>query len=428
VRRAGPAIDRSAIAITLSLFALQLGILSLRFDLNDTAIFGGDTWAYQSVAVNLARGHGYKLGEIEDFSAYRFRPDDYYVGGPPHAELRRRFREEVAYWFYSAPGYPLFLAGTYALFGVEPLVAKILQALILAGSAALLPLLARRTWGERAWAGGIAASLLFTLFFCPDPTLLMGETLAVAMLTLWAFAFVRWEARAGSARRVGELGLATGISLLVKPFAPLPLLVALVVGARTRSAALPALFLLACAAPVLPWSAFASHHSESLVLLSTQSQTTLLDGNNEFSIRSGRFQPDWRKRYEGRPYFLYNRPSMAGRGTLSKVAAFWRIHLDELPIAVARKLRAGLFSSAGFTAAMIGFLAFYTVAGVQWLRSAPGIAPAAFPLILFLTLVAKTVVLFGTPRHLGIFLPFFLLAACQLPLLLWRIAKRDVRD
>ena len=35
--------------------------------------WGGDTWEYQSLAVNLIFVNGYKSGGIEKFSIYKFR-------------------------------------------------------------------------------------------------------------------------------------------------------------------------------------------------------------------------------------------------------------------------------------------------------------------------------------------------------------------
>src|SRR5262249_21388256 len=43
-------------------------------DMKDTAFFGGDTWEYQSMGVNFAKGHGIqKFGAMESFDTYKFQ-------------------------------------------------------------------------------------------------------------------------------------------------------------------------------------------------------------------------------------------------------------------------------------------------------------------------------------------------------------------
>ena len=44
-----------------------------RTDMKDTAFFGSDTWEYQSMGVNFAKGHGIqKFGSLESFKTYNF--------------------------------------------------------------------------------------------------------------------------------------------------------------------------------------------------------------------------------------------------------------------------------------------------------------------------------------------------------------------
>ena len=82
-----------------------------------------------------------------------------------------------------APGYPLFLAGCYAVFGETPTAPRVLQSLIGAVSCLLVFLLAARCFDEAS--GEIAAWIAAVYpFLAAYPALLLAETLFVFLMLL----------------------------------------------------------------------------------------------------------------------------------------------------------------------------------------------------------------------------------------------------
>ena len=82
---------------------------------SDRAYFGGDTWEYQSMAVNWAKGHGLKFGSIEKFSVYKFdqgKEKEYY------STFIRSGKNGGFYNYYRTPGYPIFVGVIYKIFGI----------------------------------------------------------------------------------------------------------------------------------------------------------------------------------------------------------------------------------------------------------------------------------------------------------------------
>jgi tetratricopeptide (TPR) repeat protein len=112
------------------------------------------------------------------------------------------------------PGYPWFLAATYAVTGGSYLAPRVLQCLLGLATAALIYALGRRWFGS---AAGLLAAALFATHWVPlyfetelhEPALLMF--ILVALAGLWE----RW-ARFPSAGRAAVAGLVTGIAALVR--------------------------------------------------------------------------------------------------------------------------------------------------------------------------------------------------------------------
>ena len=93
-------------------------------EFDDGCYFGGDTWEYQSMAVNLVRGHGLaRFGQIEPFSEYK-------VTFGQTAKISK-FKNYDKLNFYRRPGYHFFLALIYKIGGVHPINAKRVQLFLL---------------------------------------------------------------------------------------------------------------------------------------------------------------------------------------------------------------------------------------------------------------------------------------------------------
>ncbi len=159
-----------------------------------------DQISYHSLALRLLGGHGYSF----DAGWYPFTPPN----------------TPTSQWSF---GYTAYLAGVYLLFGVHPLAARLIQA-VLAGVATCLLVysLGRRVFGERAGlvAAGIAA--VYTYFVYYSAALMTESFFMVAALAALEMAFRLSEKP--TAGRAALLGLCLGIAALLRqailPFIP----------------------------------------------------------------------------------------------------------------------------------------------------------------------------------------------------------------
>jgi len=182
--------------------------------IHDHAYFGGDVWQYQSLGVNLLFGHGYKLGGLEGFKTYKYGV----YKGQPREEIEGRFRSFTSgarHAFSRSPGYPLFIAGVYKVFGIHPRVVKILQIVMVAITTALMPLIGWYYWNRWGIFSGLVSGLLFNIYFSPDVWRLMSETFNIFGLTMWIPMLIIWEKRPSFFRTI-IMGMATAMVLLIR--------------------------------------------------------------------------------------------------------------------------------------------------------------------------------------------------------------------
>lgn len=140
-----------------------------------------DHWVYDHLANNIIDGNGYLFNEksakytFENYSrdyVQEFQ-DDYFYGVVPYGET-------TAFW---EPGYPVFLAVIYKIFGNKPLFPIIVQALLWAGIIYISYLLATKIGNHRT---GLISALILT-FFPVSIYLsgsLMSETLFIFLLVI----------------------------------------------------------------------------------------------------------------------------------------------------------------------------------------------------------------------------------------------------
>lgn len=336
--------------LSLAASAALLAMHATRFE--DSARFAGDAWEYQSVAVNLVKGRGFpKFGELAPFPEYRFEE------AASRAAHYPRFAEAGKAGgldhFYRNPGYPLFLAAVYGVFGVHPLAAKLAQSLLLLLVAGALMRVGRMLWGEDGFYAGALAGPVYAAVYGYQAGHILTEPLIAASLAVVVEAFQRWRRRpdlSGAA----AVGAALALSLYVKSSNLfIPPLVALLLwrAAPGVRAASPAAALAAMLVLLAPYSAFATARTGALVVLSTQGPTSLLDNNNEYSLATRAWGPQWRDD----PEAFYNRPDIAGLPPLAKVAAFYSSRPAALVRAASYKLDAG-FRDAVFLKAVVAVL------------------------------------------------------------------------
>ncbi len=202
---------RILLAIILFSVLLRVGLaLALGNSLEETRGGTADQISYDALAQRVAAGYGFSFAT------------DWWPGV--------KADQPTAFWSYL---YTLYLAGVYALFGHTPLVARLLQAVIVGAAMPWLTWrIGRRVFGPRPALIAAAISAVY-LYFVTYAASLMTEALYIVAI-LWtldaamrlAAALIPAPARrsedpAGPGRRrqllLGlELGLAMGVTLLLR--------------------------------------------------------------------------------------------------------------------------------------------------------------------------------------------------------------------
>ncbi len=155
----------------------------------------GDSLVYGDIAKNLLRHHIYGFSEVDDAGHPQIRPT-----------------------LIRLPGYPLFLAACFRLFGMEhygsALYLQIAADLLTCWLAAAL---AGRLFGPRAFLPvlWLAALCPFTASYTATP---LTETLVLTTIALAFYAFARWQ-QAGSGYNswLWTVAAALGYSILLRP-------------------------------------------------------------------------------------------------------------------------------------------------------------------------------------------------------------------
>ncbi|SNS45645.1 Dolichyl-phosphate-mannose-protein mannosyltransferase [Granulicella rosea] len=174
---------------------LAVGLLLRIWFVFHAARVAGDALIYGDIAKNLLQ-HG----------VYGFTRMVNGVAAAPRPTLIR------------LPGYPLFMALCFKLFGIDRYVAVMLvQVFIDLGTCLIVAALARRLFGERA---GLAA--LWLACICPFTAVYVAvpltETLSLACIAAAFYALERWQAAgAGLNRWMVAIAAALAYAILLRP-------------------------------------------------------------------------------------------------------------------------------------------------------------------------------------------------------------------
>lgn len=421
--------------VAIVLFLLSCGYNSIRYEMTDTAYLGGDVWYYQSIAVNLVSGDGYRFGPLHDFADYKFTP----VTDPHEQENYHQVKELFLgidrFDFYGSPGFALFVAGIYSVVGVHPITVKFINLFLVAMAATLLPFISVRVWPRHGFTTGVMVSAYFIFALAPDPSTLLGESLVMFLLASWGLLLTYSETRL-SVTRIVMLGVWTAVLILVKSYVLLVIMttafIVLKHPSRRTGMAMAALYVTIIAGLILPWSIYATRHSDRVVVISTQFDNLIMDGNNEDSISGGGWSPWWRKENKEDPRYLYNRLADSDMSTLEKVGRFYRENWTKLPELFANKIYSATGRKVSVILILLVFIAYHVV-GLRRnrrLRRAgrPGdIHMPAFPLFCFAVWISSALIAFGLLRYTLIFLPFMLITAAYAPLEFRRL-RQERRD
>jgi len=389
--------------------------------LTDDAFFGGDTWEYQSLGVNLSLGHGYQAGGIEKFDTYKFGAGQYdeISNVAPH-EVTKTFYEyfKEEHWpsFNRSPGYPFFLAFIYRIFGIHPKIVKIIQIVLLAIAASLLPIIGRYYWSQYGALAGVLSSYIFIRYNSGYPADIMVETLLLFSLFVWVFFLMLWETRP-SMLKTFLLGIVSAAILLIKGttiFVGILFLLYLIVRLKKIKEKLKfsLLFFIAFIIVISSWSVYATKRRGSFVVTDTQPINALFDGNNEDTLGTGGPSQQWRKEHAGDQKYLYNRLENNGYSFIKKYLFFMHLHINRIPEFFLRKL-ISVFKEQNLAIYFCMFLYGCIILYKKLTKSqhnTPEIIPAFF-IIYLLNLILISLILYGDYRYAVPFLPFFILPA-----------------
>ncbi len=184
---------------------------------------------------------------------------------------------------FTAPLYPLFLSGTYRLFGDSYLIVRIIQAFIGTASVFLIYLLGKDVFSRKV---GLVASFIsaFYPFFIFFTGLLLTETLFMFLL----LSLIYLLQRAVAAKKIHSVigaGFIAGLGILIKPlmayFLPFAFFVLLITWHNKRQVISCGLLIIALAAAVLsPWTIRNYQRFGKFIPLTTGGGITLYESNN----------------------------------------------------------------------------------------------------------------------------------------------------
>ena len=236
------------------------------------ALFG-DPVDYQRWAVSLAAGHGFPVTVIAS-------------PGTPSA--------------FRPPGYPLVLAGLYALTGVHLLAARALNAILGVVSVGLITLLARTLWGSRVgWIAGAIAAVYPPLVALSGT--LLSEALFIPLELGFALSLIKLVRHPGHLGWAALAGIVCAAAVLTRAVAELWVIVAvgsaLLAGARsvrfglrTRAAAVIVAVIVVALAP---WTVRNLRTFHSFVPLTTEGGFVLAGQYNSTVAAPSPLQSVW---------------------------------------------------------------------------------------------------------------------------------------
>ena len=339
-------------------------------------------------AVNFAKGHGIqKAGGIEQFSTYKF-----IFPGNDRCEFHVKtsvndFMQNIRSDFYREPLYPFFVGVIYNIFGINPIIVKYFQLLLLIAIASFLPSIGYRFSKNNGFISGVISSPVFLYFDSPESAVLLTEALVsfIIFLILWAYIFYIQNKSKFSSVLLG-FSFAAGIlakgSLSLIPV--LYLIFILFRYAKIKESDYIkhfALIFISIVIIILPWVIFANitnkkeigsrvlsemkissgntrfsplgekQKLDSLLvikyrffLVSTQSQRLLLNGHNEYvpeltkdgnyNFPEGGWLPKWRTMKES----FYNNDGMNGQSALTRVINFYRHYPQKIAELIIEKI------------------------------------------------------------------------------------------
>jgi 4-amino-4-deoxy-L-arabinose transferase-like glycosyltransferase len=302
--------------LLISSILLVCVIVIIKGDYDNLVDFTGDEWDYQSIAVNNYSGHDFlTTGRINEIEAYKFKNLD-----SAKIQFWERFSGRKAY--NRSPLYPFFVASIYKLCGINPVIVKYIQLLILVISGLLLVYIGRLAWGEKGLYAGYLSFILFVFLNYRFSEHLMPENwqfLFLSLITICMFNHFK-----GSRNYSILLGILLGMSCLNKgtTFFLFPLIILTdLYYSRFRNKVYwqnIGLFAIGFIVVTGLWSLNVSKQRNQFTYISSQTSMVILDGNNEY-CKDGLWHPEW----NGNPDSFYNNDKLNGKPKILRVVNFY---------------------------------------------------------------------------------------------------------
>ena len=239
---------------------------------------------------------------------------------------------------FRPPGYPMFLAAVYALFGHSVAAVKVLQSILDAATCVMLLLIGERLFTRRV--GVIAAAIAAVYPFLVVYTgFMLSEALFVFLSTVFLYTLVRlrenytWRWAAAAGLVLGVMNLTRPVTLLLP--ALLFFWLWLEVRAKWRAAVIAGVLAIWMLVPILPWTVRNYLVTHSFILIADHHWAALYAGNNSKILQDpekigGWVQPEGVEDYRAAylafiRHTLVHEPWEMVRLEFHKLHRFWSI-------------------------------------------------------------------------------------------------------
>jgi 4-amino-4-deoxy-L-arabinose transferase-like glycosyltransferase len=233
------------------------------------------------------------VAQLDPFDGDQYDATFYHITATQLAAGKGYTRLDGAPTAIWPPGYPVLLAGVYALSGGNVLAAKLVNALYAALATLFTYGIGARLFGARA---GLLAALLFAA--CPDDVFyanfLLSEPVFAALFSglVWLFVVLQQRRPEPGALAWLGLGVVAGVATLTRGIALAWLVVPTAVWLAQSRALRPAwpraaLALAGLACAVLPWTLRNQMQLGAPILLASSSGRTLAHAHGPFETADG---------------------------------------------------------------------------------------------------------------------------------------------
>lgn len=375
--------------------------------LNENVFFGGDQWEYQSLAVNILNGHGYRLGGVEPWEEYKFAFTE-------KKEFKEYFKSKSFYTFYRTPGYPLFLASIYKIFGVNPEIVNRIQFIMIVICASIMPLICYYYYGATGIFSGVISSFLFMRYFVSDLRTgsILTESLILFSILIWMFIYIYWE-KEPTPFRILILGVFSGFLLFVKgsnifiPFTFILFMICKFHFPQKNKLWQIITYVLAIVLTILPWSIYASLKSNKNIFLSIQGDTLLVECNNYNTANTG----NWTRLHQFPvEYLWYDRPAGSTKRNVKTVFNFYKENPSMILLSIKNKINfATVYRPIKYCLLFfILYLITYHISH-QFHRKYHFESVNQIFIIFFISIIFLTLIFYGSRRMLVPFMYFMLI-------------------